>query len=182
MASGTFIALLRGINVGGKNPLPMKELAVIFEEHGASQVRTYIQSGNVVFRAAASKAARLPRLASAAIEARFGHRPPIVLRTSEELIAALAGNPFASVGADEKALHLAFLEAAPSAERVAALDPKRSPGDTFAVHGKHVYLHLPNGVGRTKLTNAYLDTKLGTTSTVRNWRTVRELAAMCGPA
>ncbi len=180
MPGSIHVALLRGINVGGKNKLPMKDLAAIFAAHGASDVRTYIQSGNVVFRASKSVAAKLPRLAGEAIEARFGHRPPIVLRTREELLAVLSANPFLARGADEKALHVGFLEAKPTEARIAALDPDRSPGDAFAVIGREIYLHLPNGGARSKLTNAYFDSKLATISTMRNWRTVNELAALCG--
>lgn len=173
------VALLRGINLGGKNKLPMKELAAIFTEHGASDVRTYIQSGNVVFRAARAKVARLPELVGAGIEARFGHRPPIVLRTSDEMSGVLETNPFLADGADPDALHVAFLDVAPPAAKIAALDPKRSATDRFVVRGREIYLHTPNGIGRSKLTNAYFDSKLGATSTVRNWRTVRELVRLC---
>jgi uncharacterized protein (DUF1697 family) len=169
-------ALLRGVNVGGKNKLPMRELATIFEAAGARGVSTFIQSGNVVFRAAVGEAASIARDVEAAIGARFGFAAPIVLRTGAELAAVVADNPFLARGELEKALHVGFLADDPPASARAALDPVRSPGDAFEVRGREVFLFLPNGVARTKLTNAYFDAKLGTVTTVRNWATVVELA------
>lgn len=173
-----YIALLRAINVGGRAKLPMQDLAGIFTELGCTEVRTYIQSGNVVFEAPAPVARGLDEAVPDAIEKRFGFRPPVLLRTASQLATVLEGNPFIERGVATNLLHVAFLAGAPSKERVAALDPGRSPGDEFEVRGKEVYLHFPNGVGRSKLTNEYLDRTLGTTSTVRNWRTVEMLASM----
>lgn len=173
----THVALLRGINVGGKNKLPMANLIELFSAAGCSEVRTYIQSGNVLFRAAPKTAERIAEVVSKGIASRHGLRIPVVLRTVAELTKAAAGNPFLASGADPAHLHVAFLAGAPDRRRGAALDPARSPGDSFALRGREIYLHLPNGVARTKLTNAWLDAALGTTSTVRNWRTVLELLA-----
>jgi uncharacterized protein (DUF1697 family) len=177
MASGQ-LALLRGVNVGGKNKLPMSELAALFEEAGCSNVRTLIQSGNVVFTAGAAVSKKLAAVIEKKIEDRFGFRTPVVLRTAEELRAAIANNPFHSPSADGDALHVMFLADVPGAAQIAALDPNRSPGDRFAVHRREVYLHLPNGVARTKLSNAWFDAKLQTVSTIRNWRTVQKLLEM----
>ena len=178
--NGRFVALLRGINVGGKNKLPMKDLVGIFDEAGCVAVRHYIQSGNVVFDAAPTLAAKIPALVQTAIEKGFGLRIPLVVRSEKELLAAIAGNPFIAEGADPDALHVMFLGEQPAKAAVAALDPDRSPPDTFVVKGREIYLSCPNGVGRTKLTNAWFDTKLAATSTARNWRTVLKLGAMCG--
>jgi uncharacterized protein (DUF1697 family) len=177
-ASTVHVALLRGINVGGKNRLPMAALAELFAAAGCAAVQTYIQSGNVVFRASAKAARRIPRVVADGISTGFGLDVPIVLRTSAELAKVAGGNPFLAEGADPDALHVAFLAAVPEPRRAAALDPRRSPGDSFALRGRELYLHLPSGVGRTKLTNAYLDATLGTLSTLRNWRTVLRLLAM----
>ena len=173
----THVALLRGLNVGGKNRLPMHELAALFEAAGCGAVRTYIQSGNVVFQAPAALARTLPARVSAAILKAHGHRVPVVLRTAEELRAVGRGNPFPD---SPEILHVAFLAGWPSAAAVAALDPGRSPPDELEVRGRELYLRLPNGVARTKLTNAYLDRTLGTTSTLRNWRTVLALVELAG--
>lgn len=178
VGAATHLALLRGINVGGKNRLPMKDLVEVFAEAGCDDVRTYIQSGNVLFAAAPEVAARVPGLVAAWITERFGYRTPVVVRTAEELRAVVSGNPFLKEGAAEATLHVMFLAEFPTPERVDALDPDRSPGDAFAVRGREVYLRLPNGVADSKLTNAYFDARLATTSTGRNWRTVTTLLAL----
>ncbi|MFG0252343.1 MAG: DUF1697 domain-containing protein [Phycisphaerales bacterium JB038] len=173
-----YLALLRGVNVGGKNKLPMTDLAEIFTELGCSDVQTYIQSGNVVFSATPVLAKGIaPRVESAVLE-RFDITSPVVLRSVEEMEAVVAQNPFLGSGADEKQLCVAFLRARPAKRQAAALDPDRSPGDAFHLHGREIYLHLPNGAARTKLTNEYFDRVLATTCTVRNWRTTRRLADM----
>jgi uncharacterized protein (DUF1697 family) len=174
--SVTYVALLRGINVGGKNPLPMKALAEEFVAAGCEHVRTYIQSGNVIFSAPPGKdESALAQLLGARLAERLSYTAPLVLRTTEELRAAIANSPYLAMGAPEETLHLMFLTAEPDAARVEKLDPGRSPGDTFVLLGREIYLRLPNGMARTKLTNAYFDTKLGVTSTARNWRTTTKL-------
>ncbi len=173
--AATHVALLRGINVGGKHKLPMKDLAALFEAAGCAEVSTYIQSGNVLFKASAALAKKVPGLVCAGIREGFGFDAPVVLRSGEELKRAIEGNPFLQEKVAEESLHLIFLEREPSAEQAASLDPNRSPGDRFIVRGREVYLHLPNGAADTKLTNAWLDSKLKTVSTGRNWRTVMTL-------
>jgi uncharacterized protein (DUF1697 family) len=172
------LALLRGINLGGKNKVPMKDLTGMFVEAGCKNVQTYIQSGNVIFNAAPGVAARLADLISAQIAKRFGYRTPVVLRTRKQLGKVIANNPFLAAGAPEDTLHVMFLAEVPSPPRVASLDPDRSLPDSFVVSGQEVFLRLPNGVARSKLTNAWFDAKLGTVSTGRNWRTVVKLFEM----
>jgi len=179
-APDTHIALLRGINVGGKNQLPMKELALLFREAGCTHAEPYIQSGNVVFKARPAVAPSVPSLVQKAVAGRFGFSVPIVVRTAEELARVAAENPFTRSGAVDDSLHVAFLADRPSAEKVAALDPERSPPDEFIVRGREIYLCCPNGLARSKLTNQYFDSKLTTRSTVRNWRTVLRLLEMTG--
>ena len=172
------VALLRGLNVGGKNRLAMADLVGVFERAGCSEVRTYIQSGNVVFTVSAALVRTLAYTITDAVAHEFGLRVPVVLRTAEALALVVADSPFAT--ADPAALHVMFLATAPSASAVAGLDPKQSPGDRFVVRGCEVYLHCPNGMARTKLTNDWFDRKLATTGTVRNWNTVMRLNALCG--
>ncbi len=174
-ALGSYTALLRSINVGGKNKLPMKDLTALFEAAGAKRVRTYVQSGNVVFEASTAVARGMPKRITAAIEHAFGYQVPVVVRTAKELARIVDSHPFVTVDADPKKIHVAFLADEPTADQIASLDPNRSPGDVFVVHGREVYLSFPNGVGRSKLTNRYLDRQLGTMSTLRNWRTVLAL-------
>ena len=177
-ALGAHVALLRGLNVGGKNKLPMLDLRAMFTLAGCEAVETYIQSGNVVFRAGAALATRIPGLIANAIEERFDFRVPVVLRTVDELREVVASNPFLDVLDDTKTLHVAFLADTPEDDRVAQLDPDRSPPDAFRVRGREIFLQCPSGLARTRLTNSYFDSKLATISTVRNWRTVLTLLRM----
>ncbi len=177
--NGTFVALLRGINVGGKNKLPMKDLLAMFERAGCATSRHYIQSGNVVFEATPALAAKIPELVQAAIAKDSGIRVPVVVRSEKQLRRVAADNPLLRAGADPDTLHVMFLADEPQKKAVAGLDPDRSPPDHFVVRGRDVYLACPKGVAHTKLTNAWFDTKLMTTSTGRNWRTVLKLVAMC---
>jgi uncharacterized protein (DUF1697 family) len=173
----THVALFRGINVGGNNLLPMKDLALMFVAAGCTDVRTYIQSGNVIFQAPAG-APGIADTIAANIEKRFGFRVPLILRTSLQLRKTIRDNPFLAAPTDQKALHVYFLAHAPNAQAIAGLDAGRSVPDAFHVRGQEIYLHLPNGMGRSKLTNAYFDSKLSTICTARNWATVLKLAEM----
>ena len=170
------IALLKGINVGGHNKLPMKDLRRIFTDAGAEDVATYIQSGNVVFTAPAALARKLPEQVAAAIEDEFGFCPAIVGRTATALRKIADANPYEVD--DPKLVHVGFFDHKPKAAAAKRLDPGRSPGDHFTVNGAELYLHTPNGLARTKLTTAYLESTLGVQVTVRNWRTVTQLLAM----
>lgn len=179
MATGErhYIALLRGVNVGGKNKLPMADLRDIFTAAGCAAVQTYIQSGNVVFEAKQDLAEQVPEIVTFSILERFGYDTAVVLRSSEELRQIAASNPFDTSG-DPRFLQVAFLVATPDAEALFRLDPERSPPDAFVARGCEVYLHYPNGVAGSKLTNDYLSMQLQTTSTMRNWRTVLTLLEM----
>jgi len=172
------VALLRGVNVGGRNKLPMKLLANIVEAVGGGSAATYIQSGNVVFEATRDRQKELPAAIAAAIADEAGITTPVLLRTLAQLRRVVAGNPYLERGRDPAQLHVAFLAEQPGAERVATLDPERSPPDEFSVGGCEIYLWCPHGMARTKLTNAYFDSRLGTTSTMRNWRTTQKLLAL----
>jgi uncharacterized protein (DUF1697 family) len=174
----TYVALLRGINVGGKHKLPMKDLVAMFGEAGCVEVHNFIQSGNVIFRADTGVAATLPGVIAAGIVERFGFKAPVMLRTVEQMGAVIANNPFFAAGADEGSLHVVFLADLPSDERVAGLDGARSAPDEFVVRGQEIYLRLPKGAAETKLTNAYFDSRLATISTGRNWRTATKLLAL----
>ena len=172
----THVALLRGINVGGKNKLPMPDLVEMFAAAGCRDAQAYIQSGNIMFcSSSAAVAARVPDLISAEIAKRFSYQISVQLRTVEQMGGVVRNNPFLRAGAPESELHVLFLADLPAPRRVKELDPARWLPDTFSVRGQEVYLRLPNGVGRTKLNNGYFDSKLETTSTGRNWRTVTKL-------
>ncbi|MDA0204517.1 MAG: DUF1697 domain-containing protein [Acidobacteria bacterium] len=170
-----YAALLRGINVGGKNKLPMKELIELFAAAGCTDVETYIQSGNVVFKAPATLAKRVPQIITQKIAERYGYQVPLIVRSAAELAKVVDENPFLARGAAEKELHVYFLADKLAA---AALDAQRSAPDEFVLQGREIYLRLPNGMGRSKLTNAYFDSKLKTICTARNWATVLQLTAL----
>ncbi len=176
--TAVFVALLRGVNVGGANRLPMPGLADIFVRAGAARVETLIQSGNIVYEATAGDGETIAHRAQREIERAFGFAAPIVVRDADRWRALIAGNPFLAAGVDPDHLHASCLSAAPNAAVLARLDPGRSPPDEFVVVGSEIYLRLPNGVARSKLTNAWFDSQLGVVSTMRNWRTVTRLAAM----
>jgi uncharacterized protein (DUF1697 family) len=158
----------------------MKELVAMFERAGCSHVRHYIQSGNVLFDAKPALSTRVPGLVEAEVERTFGFRPPVVVRSRDEMEAVARDNPHLSAGLATESLHVMFLRDRPGAKECAALEPDRSPPDAFVVRGREIYLFCPSGMGETKLTNAYFDSKLRTTCTARNWRTVLQLVEMCG--
>jgi uncharacterized protein (DUF1697 family) len=170
--SAIYVAMLRGINVGGHNLVPMKDLAAMFTDGRCEKVQTYIQSGNVIFQASPALAGKI----AAAVSAKL--RVPVILRTLEQMTAVAASNPFLAAGKPEAEQHVMFLADTPTQQGVALLDPYRSPPGQFEVQGQEVYLWLPNRVAGSKLTNAYFDSKLKTKSTQRNWRTVTKLLAL----
>ena len=174
------VALLRGVNVGG-NQLPMKDLREIFEDAGCREVSTFIQSGNVVFRPPPRGTAALPAIVSKSIAQRFGYSIPVIMRSAVEVARVVKSNPFSKLAKEERTLHVYFLGDFPSRAAVASLDPGRSAPDRFRVVGREVFLQLSNGMARTKLSNAYFDSKLATVSTARNWRTVQRIAAIANP-
>ena len=171
-ATETHVALLRGINVGGRNRIPMARLVDIVESAGYTRVRTYIQSGNVVFDAPSGARAQIPANVSALIKAHLALDVPTVARTASEFEQIVMANPFLSThNTDLSAPHVGFLANRPSSGQIGAIDLHRSPPDECVPHDRELYLHCPNGLARTKFTSAYLDRTLGTTTTIRNWRT-----------
>jgi len=178
-----YAALLRGINLGGGTKVAMAELRSVCSDLGLSRVETYIQSGNVVFSSRRTDVAGLTGELESAVSGAFGFEIPVVLRSGSQLGVVAGANPFVEAGNDERALSVGFLGARPESERVRMLlsDPLASPspgGDEFAVRGEEVFIHHPNGYGRTKLTNVFFERRLGTHMTVRNWRTVTTLVSM----
>ena len=169
-----YAALLRGVNLGSHNKVAMPALRALVEGLGHTDVATYIQSGNVVFTAGSGSAAAVASKLENAIEKEFGFDVPVVVRTKAQLATLIKGNPFA----DPSKVHVAFLSAAPKAAALKAIDRDAYAPEEFAVKGKDVYLHLPNGVGRAKLTHTVLERKLGVGATYRNWTTVNKLHDM----
>jgi uncharacterized protein (DUF1697 family) len=171
----TWVALLRGINLGARNKISTGDLRELVSGLGAEDVTTYLQSGNVVFRSSGAR-----RDLTLAIESEIGSRlgldVTVVLRTKAELAKLVAGNPFADDERDESKLHVTFLAEQPTPARVATLEEKRFAPDELRVTRGAVYLHCPEGYGRSKLSNTFFEKQLDVPATTRNWRTVTALA------
>jgi uncharacterized protein (DUF1697 family) len=166
--------LLRGINVGGKNRVPMGELGTLFESLGLSEVSTLIQSGNVLF----SSQGPIERTGlEQAIAQQFLVNTFVVLRSPADLVSIVERNPFPHL--DSSSLHVGFMTEKPPPAAVAKLDLERFAPEQCVVDGRELYLHLPNGMARTKLP-AYLDRQLKTPITIRNWNTLTKLVELAG--
>jgi uncharacterized protein (DUF1697 family) len=174
----TYVALLRAINLGSRNKVPMPALRELFEELGGEEPETYLQSGNVVYRCPSSAKAASEAAIERAIEKQFGHTIRVLLRTAAQLRKVAADNPFAAGPDDSRALHVTFLVDTPKRALVSALDPQAFAPDEFRVIRREVYLNCPGGYGRSKLNNAYFEKALGVAGTTRNWRTTTALAEL----
>jgi uncharacterized protein (DUF1697 family) len=170
----TYVALLRGINVGGRTTVPMAGLKAAFESWGADDVRTYIQSGNVVFTHAERSEPKLEKALRKVIADYAGFDIPVMLRTAAQMKAVVAKNPYPA--ASGTTLHVLFLTANVDKAALAKLDlAKFAPEEATAV-GREIYLFLPNGMGKAKLPLALAKLKVPTTA--RNWNTVTKLLEM----
>ncbi len=175
-----WVSLLRGINVGGKNIVPMKDLRAVLVQLGYQDVQTYIQSGNCVFRSDHSDSAPISSEISERVFDQFGIRPGVITLSKTELLHAIAANPFAANGeTDPKSVHFFFLEHKPSKPNLEALNSVRASTERFELKHAVFYLLAPNGVGRSKLVTQ-VERQLGVTVTARNQRTVDKLAGLIG--
>lgn len=170
--SSTWVALLRAINVGGRNKLPMADLRALAGDLGWRDARTYIASGNLAFEADGEV---LPQTLAEAIAERFGLSVPVVLRRPQELRWAIERRP-EELPLDR--LRVVFLSDHPSPERAAALPLDRSPGDRYVLSGKELYVHY--GAKKSRLTMDWIERQLGVTGTQRNWRTLGKLLELAG--
>ncbi|MDY7103617.1 MAG: DUF1697 domain-containing protein [Actinomycetota bacterium] len=174
--TSTYVALLRAVNVAGHGKVTMAELRAAFESAGFGDVRTYIQSGNVVFTSSSPvSAADVERAVGEAL----GAEPTIMLRTAEEIASVAERNPYGDVDTGE--IHVGLLAEPPAPEVAAGLDVADLAPEGATVVDADVYLHLPNGVGRSKLPNRVAK-QLDAPMTIRNWRTVAKLADLANPA
>jgi uncharacterized protein (DUF1697 family) len=173
----TYVAFLRAVNVGGRNALPMAELKALLESLGHEGVVTYLQSGNAVFRST-DIAPEVARTLEQRIGDRLGLAVRVLVRTPGELAAVAAANPFLEREPVLARLHVVLLDRAPTPAEVARLEPDRSPGDSFSVAGREIYVHYPHGAGRSKLTLDYFEGRLDVVGTARNWNTLLKLRAL----
>ena len=171
----TYVALLRGVNVGGHAKIGMAALRKLIADLGHTEVRTYVQSGNVVFRSADER----PTVLECAIEERIkqdlGVSTTVLLRSADEIARVAANNPFLEREDDAAKLHVAFLADEPDPDRAARFEPPPGQPEELALAGRELYLRYPNGSGRSKLNNAYIERRLGVAATNRNWNTVTKL-------
>ncbi len=174
----TYIAILRGINVSGHNKIPMAELRELLTVRGLRDVQTYIQSGNIVFKAAEEDFGALNGKIGDAIQEHFGYQVPVIVLKTNELQQAIAGNPF--VREDTKYLHITFLADQPSKELADSLPSSPNPLETYTIDGKVIYVYCPDGYGRTKLNNMFFEKKLKVSATTRNWNTCMKLLELAG--
>jgi uncharacterized protein (DUF1697 family) len=168
----TYVALLRGINVGGSHPVPMAELRAHFESLGFTAVETFIQSGNVCFSSRTTPSADA---IAASLTAAYGFALPVVVRTAAQMERVVADLPFPSESASK--VHVGFMAEQPPDGAVDELDGAPFEPDEFAIVGDHLYLLLPNGMGRTKLPG-FLERRLKIPTTIRNWNTVNALVEL----
>ena len=178
----SYIAILRGINVSGKNKILMEDLRSLLSEMKLKDAKTYIQSGNIVFKSDGKLSnEKLATKIEAGIKKKFGFDVPVIVRSEKELQKAIAANPFLK---DKKAnperMHITFLSAFPEKKLLGQLESFSSPPDQFHVDGMEVFLHCPVSYGETKLSNKFFESKLKVTATTRNWKTVNTLLEMCG--
>jgi uncharacterized protein (DUF1697 family) len=174
----THVALLRAINLAGKNVVNMANLRSLFEELGFSQAQSLLQSGNVVFDGRARKPAELERVLEQATAKRLGVQTDYFVRTSKEWSQIVATNPFRREAKEDPGhLLVVCLKKAPAAADVRALQAAILGRESVRAEGRQAYIVYPDGVGRSKLTATVIESKLGTRGTARNWNTVLKLEA-----
>lgn len=177
----THIALLGGINVGGHKAVAMSDLRDLLTKLGFADVRSLLQSGNLVFRSDARPDTLLERLLETETEKRLGVRADVFIRNAKEWKEVVAHNPFRQEAErDPSHLIAMFLKTAVNVKDVKALQAAISGSEIIRGDGRQVYIVYPDGIGRSRVTNTFLEGKLGTRGTARNWNTVMKLAALAG--
>ena len=172
----TYVLLLRGIGLG-RNRLPMKDLVALLQALGLEDVRTYIQTGNAVFRAKRVRSADLAETITERINEQFDFAPRAFILTRDELAAAIAANPFPEAEAEPKSLHLTFLTDAPVKPDLDGLRRLARENERFALKDRVFYVHAPDGIGRSKLAERN-EKLLGVPGTARNWRSATAILAL----
>jgi uncharacterized protein (DUF1697 family) len=173
----TWVALLRGVNVVGRKQVPMKRLAAVFERAGFRSVRTYIQSGNVIFQSASGSARTLGTRIARLIREEFGFEPRVMVVSGAQLRAAVSGNPFPGARENHKALHIFFLAERPAKPDLESLEQVRGRREGFALKDGFFYLYTPDGFPDS-VVRSRLERCLGVAATGRNWRTANALLSM----
>ena len=175
----TYIAMLRGINVSGHKTIKMQDLRTICNKLGYRNVQTYVQSGNIVFETRKGTPANLSKQISKAIQDAYGLDVPVFIRTLMEMQRIISANPFLKEkNIDHSKLHVTFLSETPQTDSLRKLGKVPAGPDRFHTVHNEIYLHCPNGYGRTKLSNTMIEKTLSVAATTRNWRTCNTLLEM----
>jgi len=170
----TYVALLRGVNLGPHNRVAMADLRRVLGGAGFSDVATHLQSGNAIFGARQRSGAAVERAVEKALRDELGLDIDVMVRTRAELAAVVDGTPYPA----GKTLYVAFLKSGPPPGAAGALDPARFEPERFELRGRELYLHYPHGYGRTKMSGAYFERVLKVPVTVRNWNVTSALAEL----
>ncbi len=176
MATTTYISMLRGINVSGQKMTNMIKLKELYESLGFKNVQTYIQSGNVIFQCPPAEVSKLKAKIEEGIKRVFGFEAPVFIRTGEEFQKLIKKTPYAKE--DISRIYVSFLSEVPVNIPIEELKRVKDKSEEFVISGKEIYLFLPNGAGKTKLSNTFLERKLKVGATTRNWNTVLTLLKM----
>jgi len=174
----SYIAFIRGVNVGGSKKIKMTDLVRACESAGLQNVRTYLQSGNVVFNSLISGVDILSQMIQLIIQQRFDLSISVILRTPGDLQQIICRNPFSSDDLPPDKLSVTFLSGIPEGSRVDRLRGVKDPVDKFFIVDREIYLYCPKGFARTRFTNGYFEKYLAVAGTARNWRTVKSLFKM----
>ena len=169
----TYISILRGINVGGQKKIKMEELKKLYESLGFKNVRTYIQSGNVIFECLDTNLAKLIHQIEQNIKNSLGFNVIVFIRTKNEIQKLIKNNPFAKK--DLSKLYVIFLSDIKTKPPTDEINNTKDKTEEFFISGREIYLFCPNGYGISKLSNNFFERKLNTSATTRNWRTVNKL-------
>lgn len=175
----TYVAFLRGINVGRERRVKMADLKNLMETLGYASVVTYLQSGNFVFQAEDESAEEVSQELSKAIKQRFDFEVEVLVLTGDELLSILEANPLTTQeGLDFDKLHATILARPPKSEKEPSILDECQPPERVALGDRTIYLYCPDGYRHTRLTNSFIEKKLGLPATTRNWRTVSALAQL----
>jgi uncharacterized protein (DUF1697 family) len=170
----TYVALLRGVNLGPHNRVAMADLRRVLADAGFSDVVTHLQSGNAIFGGRQRSTAAVERAVERVLRDELDLDIDVMVRTAAELAAVVEGAPYPA----GKTLYVAFLKSEPAPDAAGALDSARFEPERFELRGRELYLHYPNGYGRTKMSGAYFERALGVSATVRNWNVTSALAGL----
>ena len=172
------VAFLRGVNVGGNAVVPMRRLIAIAETLELASVKTLLQSGNLLFSAPDERIDEVRQRLGAGIEAEFGFRPAVIMRSRAEIERVIETMPFGGNEVDGSRLLTVFLSSAPTDAQIGQLESARFPDVSYAIIGQEMHILYGNGMGSSKFVPAYYERKLGTVGTARNWNTVTKILAL----